>query len=92
MTHAHCEPIKLRLHVEGFNIEALERSGRLICADAEELLGRFVMDGRIDEDVFKSVIITFLFLEPFSPRRDAECALPDRPASILNVRTAIQNP
>jgi hypothetical protein len=56
MTRAHCEPIKLRLRVEGFNVDALERSGRLVCADAEDLLGRFVIDGRIDEDVFKSVV------------------------------------
>jgi hypothetical protein len=56
ITHAHCEPIKLRLQMEGFNIEALERSGQLVCADAEDLLRRFVNDRRIDEDVFKSVI------------------------------------
>src|ERR1700730_16373900 len=53
ITRAHCESIKLRLHVEGFNIEALEQSGQLVCADAEELLGQFVIDGRIDEEEFK---------------------------------------
>jgi hypothetical protein len=56
MTRAHRESIKLRLQVEGFNVEALERSGQLVCADSDDLVGRFVIDGSVDEDVFKSVI------------------------------------
>src|ERR1700720_4538377 len=31
MTGAHCEPIKLRLQIEGFNVEHYERSGQLRC-------------------------------------------------------------
>lgn len=56
ITRAHCEPIKLRLQVEGFNIEALERSGQLVCVDAENLLGQFVTNGSVDDDLFKYTI------------------------------------
>ena len=56
MTEAHCEPILERLHAEGFDVEALERSGQLICEEAEKLLSSFMFDGVIDEHLFKSKI------------------------------------
>lgn len=56
MSGDHCEPIKLRLRVEGFNVEAYERSGQLTCVTTEELLGRFMADGVLNEDLFRSTI------------------------------------
>lgn len=56
MTAAHCEPIKLRLQVEGFNVEAYERSGQLICVTTEDLLAKFLTDGVLNEDLFRTTI------------------------------------
>lgn len=56
MSADHCESIKLRLQVEGINVEAHERSGQLICVTAEDLLAKFVRDGALDESLFKSAI------------------------------------
>jgi hypothetical protein len=56
MTAAHCEPIKLRLPMKGFNVEAYERSGQLICVTTEDLLARFLTDGVLNEDLFRTTI------------------------------------
>jgi len=56
MTEAHCEPILERIGRAGFDVDALTRSGQLICEEAGELLSTFVFDGIIDEDIFKSKI------------------------------------
>jgi len=56
MSGNHCEPIKLRLQVEGFNVEAYERSGQLTCVTTEELLAKFMQDGMLNEDLFRSTI------------------------------------
>ncbi|HUS06673.1 MAG TPA: MEDS domain-containing protein [Bryobacteraceae bacterium] len=56
MSADHCESIKLRLQLEGINSDAYERSGQLICLTAEDLLGQFLQEGVLDEDVFRSVI------------------------------------
>src|SRR5713226_8683000 len=56
MTNAHCEPIRLRLQTEGFNVEAYERSGQLTCVTTDDLLGTFMAGGRLDEEMFKSSI------------------------------------
>ena len=56
MSGDHCEPIKLRLRVEGFNVEAYEQSGQLTCVTTDELLGRFMADGILNEDLFRSTI------------------------------------
>ena len=56
MSTDHCEPIKLRLHVEGHNVAAYERSGQLTCVTTEELLARFIVNGTLDEDLFRSTI------------------------------------
>jgi hypothetical protein len=52
----HCESIKVRLQVEGIDTEAYERSGQLVCLEAEKLLAQFVVDGVLDEGLFKSTI------------------------------------
>ena len=56
MTSGHCEPIRLRLQVEGFNVETYERSGQLTCVTTEHLLSRFMASGTLDEDVFRFTI------------------------------------
>src|ERR1700682_1300267 len=56
MSADHCESIKLRLQLEGFNLEAYEISGQLICVRAEDLLAKFIPDGVLDEALFKSTI------------------------------------
>ena len=56
MSADHCESIKLRLQLEGINAEAYEQSGQLICATAEVLLGKFILNGVLDEGLFKSTI------------------------------------
>jgi hypothetical protein len=56
MSGDHCEPIKLRLRLEGFNVEAYERSGQLTCVTTEDLLGKFMQDGTLNEDLFRTTI------------------------------------
>jgi hypothetical protein len=56
MSSEHCEPIKLRLRLEGINVEAHERSGQLTCATTEELLETFMRNGSLDEGMFHSTI------------------------------------
>jgi len=56
MSGDHCEPIKLRLRVEGFNVEAYERSRQLTCVTAEDLLETFMTDGTLNEDLFRSTV------------------------------------
>jgi len=60
MTTAHCEPIRERLEREGFNLQELERTGQLVCEDAENLLSTFVFDGIIDELRFKAQLATMI--------------------------------
>jgi hypothetical protein len=56
MAEDHCESIKLRLHVEGFDVATYERSGQLTCVTTEDLLASLVVDGRLNEDLFRSTI------------------------------------
>ena len=56
MTPGHCDRLKLRLRMEGYNIAAYERSGQLACVTTEDLLARFMVDGTLDEDLFCSTI------------------------------------
>lgn len=56
MSSNHCEPIKVRLQVEGIDTEAYERSGQLICVTSEDLIAKFITDGVLDEDLFKSTV------------------------------------
>ena len=56
MTASHCDAIKLRLSVEGFDVEEHERSGRLVCVTTEDLLKKFMVDDNLDEDLFGATI------------------------------------
>ena len=56
MTESHCDPILKRLKTDGFDVEALTKSGQLVCEEAGELLASFMFDGNVDEHLFKSKI------------------------------------
>ena len=56
MTAAHRDAITLRLVTEGYAVESLRRSGRLICINAEDLLAGFMRNGVPDEEIFSAVI------------------------------------
>src|SRR3979409_836209 len=56
MSADHCEPIKLRLQIEGYNVAKYERSGQLTCVTAEALLAKFMVDGTLNEDVFRFTV------------------------------------
>lgn len=60
MTKDHCEPFKLRLQLEGFDVEALERSGQLTCVTSEELLSQFMRSRSLNEELFRSTIRTLV--------------------------------
>jgi hypothetical protein len=55
-TRSHREAIERALKDDGFDVEALGSSGQLLCADAEELMARFIIDGKLKPDLFKSVV------------------------------------
>jgi MEDS: MEthanogen/methylotroph, DcmR Sensory domain len=54
VTAKHSHVIRRRLEQEGFNVPELQESGRLVFADAEDVLASFLLDGRIDEHRFKT--------------------------------------
>lgn len=56
MANSHCAPINKRLQAEGFNLEALQGSGQLVCIQAEHLMSRFMVNGRTDERLFKEIV------------------------------------
>jgi hypothetical protein len=56
MTRAHYDSTKLRLVIEGYDVDSLERSGQLACVSAEDLLAQFLVEGVPDEDIFKSIL------------------------------------
>jgi MEDS: MEthanogen/methylotroph, DcmR Sensory domain len=56
MAADHGKPIRRRLEQEGFNLRQLEKSGQLICEEAENLLSTFMFDWTIDELVFKTKV------------------------------------
>jgi hypothetical protein len=56
MTAPHSAPVLETLRRSGFDVEALQESGQLVCEEAEELLSTFLFDGIVDEHVFKSKI------------------------------------
>lgn len=60
MTDDHGDLIKLRLRMEGYNIAAYERSGQLTCVTTADLLARFMMDGTLNEELFRSTISGFI--------------------------------
>jgi len=56
MKEPHCEPIRMQLEADGLDVAELEARGRFVCADAENLLGTFMFDGIIDDDLCKTTI------------------------------------
>lgn len=56
MAARNCESIKLRLHVEGFDVAAYEHSGQVTCVTTEDLLARLVVDGALNEDLFRATL------------------------------------
>ena len=56
MSRDHCESIRLRLQLEGIDPTAYEHTGQLTCVIADELLESFMLDGVLDEGMFRSKI------------------------------------
>jgi hypothetical protein len=56
MTKSHCEPIRTQLQDDGLDVAELEACGRFVCVTAENLLGTFMFDGIIDDDLCKVTI------------------------------------
>src|SRR5580693_4886163 len=56
MTAAHRDSITLRLVTEGYDVENLQRSGRLVCVLAEDLLAEFMDDGVPNEERFGAAV------------------------------------
>lgn len=56
MRESHCEPIRTQLQDHGLDVAELEACGRLVCVPAESLLGTFMFDGIIDDDLCKITI------------------------------------
>jgi hypothetical protein len=54
VTANHAEMIQQRLEQEGFRLAELHESGRLVFANAEQVLATFLVDGHMDEQKFKS--------------------------------------
>ena len=55
MAAAHRQAIRQRLGREGFNLEELESTGQLVCANAEELISQFLVEGNIYEQRFRAI-------------------------------------
>jgi hypothetical protein len=55
-TAEHCSILTNRLEAEGLNVGFLERKNHLICIDAEDLIGQFMVDGMPDRKLFTSAI------------------------------------
>jgi hypothetical protein len=56
MTESHCEAIRRQLEDGGLDVAGLEARGRFVCVTAESLLGTFMFDGIIDDDLCKATI------------------------------------
>jgi len=54
VTAIHADAIRQRLEHEGFKTQELQESGWLQFADAQDVLASFLLDGRIDEQRFKT--------------------------------------
>jgi hypothetical protein len=53
---SHCEPLRYRLRMAGFDPTAYEPSGRLTCVTTEDTLAELMPSGELDESRFKDVI------------------------------------
>jgi hypothetical protein len=55
-TGDHCAAIERGLSAEGFDVKLLKSTGQLLCADAEELMATFIIDGKPDRDLFNRAV------------------------------------
>ena len=56
MTESHCALIRTQLQDDGLDVAELEARGRFVCVTADSLLGSFMFDGIIDNDLCKITI------------------------------------
>jgi len=52
----HFDPVRELLQRQGFNLSELEKTGQLVCENAQNLLGGFMFDGILEEHKFKCTI------------------------------------
>jgi hypothetical protein len=55
-TQAHRDAVEQSLARDGFDVPLLKTWGQLVILDAQELLSRFMVDGRPDEARFKAIV------------------------------------
>ena len=55
-TEPHCELVKHRLQSEGFDIKHLQQTNQFICAVAQDVLARFMVDGVPDPELFRVTV------------------------------------
>jgi hypothetical protein len=55
-TADHRHAIEARLQAAGFDVDDVKAWGQLVMMDAARLLSRFMVDGRIDPTLFKSIL------------------------------------
>jgi len=56
MARSHCNPINRLLEAEGFNVSSLQKAGKLTSIVADDLLSCIMVDGVLDENLFKATI------------------------------------
>jgi hypothetical protein len=59
-TDRHCELLKQRLHSEGFEMKRLQQTNQFLCAVAQDVLARFMVDGNPDPDLFRFTVTELL--------------------------------
>jgi KaiC/GvpD/RAD55 family RecA-like ATPase len=55
-TESHCELVKHRLQSKGFDMKRLQQTNQFICAVAQDVLARFMVDGMPDPDLFRATV------------------------------------
>lgn len=55
-TEPHCEALKHRLQADGFDLKRLQQTNQLICAIAQDVLARFMVDGAPDPELFRVTV------------------------------------
>jgi KaiC/GvpD/RAD55 family RecA-like ATPase len=56
MTADHCNSIRRCLLAEGYDVDALQKSGQLVVVPAEDLLAQFLIEGVPNEDIFRELL------------------------------------
>jgi hypothetical protein len=55
-TEPHCSLVKARLQSEGFDIRRFQQTNQFICANAQDVLARFMTGGFPDPDLFRTAV------------------------------------